>query len=475
MDGSMASSPRPFYISRDYAALWLGQSISFIGDMVFDTTLILWIAGGIGAGQSWAPAAVGALVFATSLPMLLVGPAAGVFVDRWPKRRTLLRMDAFRAGLILLLPPLTGLLAVPGLAPPSRLWQLGSIYVIVILATACQQFFGPARMVFIRDIVEAPDLSRAFALSQTTQNLAVVLGPAIAALLVSHVGVASALLLNAASFGASFVTILSVRVRERRKEDETEPASDFLGEFVEGVRFFLGHKVLRVLLIALTVAMLGGGALNALDVFFVTDNLHAPAAALGTLNAVYGAGAVAGAVVAAVFSRRLRLALVFSSSVASLGLAFILYARTTVLLPAAVILFLAGLPQAGLTVSLGPLAMHLSPREMLGRVAAIFGPMVSLAMMLSAGAAGLLVSTVLRGFHARVFGFAVGPVDSVFTAAGVLILAAGLYAMISLRGVRSGGEDAPARHDEPASGDHPGVEEVAPAAAYHEPAVFLEE
>src|SRR5215468_3624319 len=90
-------------INRNFGLLWLGQTISVIGDFVFDTTLVVWIATSLAKDQPWAPLAVSGVLLAASLPVLLVGPVAGVFVDRWNKRRTMLVMDAIRVVLVLAL------------------------------------------------------------------------------------------------------------------------------------------------------------------------------------------------------------------------------------------------------------------------------------------------------------------------------------------------------------------------------------
>jgi MFS family permease len=441
MDTTTLPAPSPpragFFISRRYATLWAGQSISTIGDFVFNTTLVLWIATRIGPGQSWAPAAVSGVLFATSLPTLLVGPLAGVFADRWNQRATMLAMDGIRAILIALPLPLTGLVPVPGvttLTPPVPV-VLGIIYVTVVLQTAAAQFFNPSRATVIRDIVAEPQRQRAAALSQTTQNLAIILGPLIAALLVTHVGVASALLLNSLTFVVSFAAIAGIRwVPQPRPASAAAP--HFLGEFGEGISFFAGNRVLRTGLVAMCIVMLGGGALNALDVFFLTGNLHVAAPQLGTLDAIYGGGAVLGAVLAAVFSRHLQPAHVFWGSLVLLGLLLIVYSRMTVFVAAAAVLFVAGFPQAGLSISLSPIILHVTPRDVLGRVTAIFGPAISLVSMVSAGIAGLLDSTLLRGLDLSFAGTHFGSVDSIFCVSGLLIAAGGLYAYMTLRTVR---------------------------------------
>src|ERR1700754_1974099 len=84
-------------ISRNFALLWAGRSISFIGDALFDFTLTLWIAFDLGRGPSWAPLAAGGVLIAASLGTLIIGPLAGVFVDRWDKRRTLLSVVVLQA------------------------------------------------------------------------------------------------------------------------------------------------------------------------------------------------------------------------------------------------------------------------------------------------------------------------------------------------------------------------------------------
>src|SRR5215472_1992976 len=76
--------------NRNWRLLWLGQSVSLTGDMVFYTTVLLWIATIIARGKTWAPAAASGALIATAVPVLVAGPLAGVWVDRWDRRRTML-------------------------------------------------------------------------------------------------------------------------------------------------------------------------------------------------------------------------------------------------------------------------------------------------------------------------------------------------------------------------------------------------
>jgi MFS family permease len=187
-----------FFISRNFALLWGGQAVSVIGDYVFQTVLILWITTVEARGQSWAPLAVSGVLLASSVPTFLIGPIAGVFADRWDKRFLMMMMDILRAVFILLLLLVTGVVPLPFLVRGqfSAIWQLGMLYGIVFLISVCDQFFNPANMAFISHIVEEPYRARASGLDQVTGNLAMVVGPALGALLFLSVGIAWALLVD---------------------------------------------------------------------------------------------------------------------------------------------------------------------------------------------------------------------------------------------------------------------------------------
>jgi|SRR5579859_500342 len=423
-----ASKKPGFLINRNFAFLWGGQSISNVGDFVFDTTLVLWIATIIARGQSWAPLAVSGVLLATSVPIFLVGPIAGVFVDRWDKRRTMLAMDATRSVLIALL-----LLVATGNFPAP--WQLGLIYAVVFLASACAQFFNPARFTFISDIVEESYRARASGLGQTTQSLAGIIGPPIAAPLLFVIGVQWALIVNSLSFVVSFLAILAVRVPPSASGDEAAKHGTFFQDFCAGIRFFASNRVLVTILITIILVALGAGAINALGVFFVTQNLHVPANLYGFMDAAFGIGAVVGAILASVFAARIGEARTFWIGLLAVGISILILARMTSFALGVVFLALVGLTIAPVNVVIGPLILHVTPRELIGRVMAVITPTNALASIVSVAIAGTLASTVLGGLHTTLLGLAFSPIDTIFTGTGVLVILGGLYAMLSLRGV----------------------------------------
>jgi MFS family permease len=454
--GAAPSANKPgLLIDRNFGLLWVGQSISVIGDFVFTFTLVVWIALGLAKGQPWAPLAVSGVLLAEAIPIALVGPLAGVFVDRWDKRRTMLAVDAVRAVIVAGLLLVSGIVPLPFL-PGGRLpllWQLGAIYATVFLVNALGRFFNPASAALLGDIVPEPMRTRTSGMLQTSVSLAILIGPGIAPVLYLAVGPQWALLANALSFAVSFVTVWAIAAPPAARSVAAGESSNVLRELGAGLRFFGRSRILMTLAVAIVIVLLGGGALNALDVFFATQNLHASATVYGLLGVAFGVGSIAGSVVASAFARRIRAARMLWLGFLGLGILILVYSRLTSAGPALALLFIVGIFNAAVNVGAGPLILHVTPREYVGRVTAVINPLGSLASLISIAAAGYLASTLLRGLHAQALGMTFGAVDTIFAAAGVLGVVCGLYCMLNLRGVRLAGEAGAATVVRPAEGD----------------------
>src|SRR5215469_5482767 len=186
-----SSAKSSFLINRNFALLFAGSAISSIGDFVFSTTLVLWIAVILAKGQSWAPLAVSGVLVATTVPSILVGPFAGVFVDRWDKRRTMLVTTVLQAIVVALLLPASGIVSLPFLpqgAIPAN-WTLALIYAVVFLVNVANQFSAPASTALVGDIVSEPDRPRAVGFLQGIFALSIIVGPPLAAPLLFAFGV----------------------------------------------------------------------------------------------------------------------------------------------------------------------------------------------------------------------------------------------------------------------------------------------
>ena len=191
-------------INRDYAKLWYGQAVSAVGDSVFATTLVLWVSQVLAGGRSWAPAAVSGILVAAAAAFALVGPVAGVFVDRWDRKSTMMRTEVIRGAMVA---GLLGLSFVPVHDLPVGLW-LAAVYLVVFVLHASGQFFSLARFATTGDVVQGEeDRARAAGLAEAATSAAGIIGPPIAAPLLFTVGLQWALAANAASYAVSYLAI----------------------------------------------------------------------------------------------------------------------------------------------------------------------------------------------------------------------------------------------------------------------------
>jgi MFS family permease len=426
-------------INRAYARLWCGGQISQLGDFVFDTTVLLWIATVVAKGQSWAPVAGSGVLIAAVVPVLVVSPFAGVYVDRWNPKRTMLVSDALRGLLV-------GTLVVLALLPGGSVSMVGRlvwIYTVVFLCSVVSRFFQPARLSIVADLVPAEAQAKASSLSGVSSSIAGLIGPALAAPLLFTAGVQWAMALNAASFAGSFLFVALVPYRRAAKAGEetgtTPERPGMRSELAAGIRVVWRSQVLRVLVVCALIANLGGGLLATLNVFFVENNLHTDTKFYGLLATCTAVGDLIGALVSATVAARLGVNRAFTYTLAMCGALLLLYARQTEFAVAATLFILMALPISILNVAITPILVEATPRELLGRVAGVIQPLTQATDLIGMALAGYLASTVLRGFHHRVLGVWMGTYDLIFTGAGLLFILGGVVAW---RGLRTPAQDA---------------------------------
>lgn len=422
-------------INRRFALIWAAGAISWIGDFVFDVTVMLWISTVLGKDQPWAPAAASGVLIAVLVPNVVVGPLAGVFVDRWDPRRTMLWADAVCAVLV------GGLVVLPllpsGTVPVGV--QLALVYAVVVLTTVASRFFTPARFTIIADLVQEDRQARAASLTQSTSALAAIIGPPLAAPLLFTVGVQWALVSNALSFVLSYLLIFRVRVPRAARSPAAEGAG-FWREFVTGLKAVVGSRVVLTVVIMGAISNIAMQTFNALGVFFVTDNLHTEARFFGLQDTMIGLGVVAGAALVGVVGERVGFARLIWVSMVVLGVFLGVYARMTSFLVALGVLLLLAIPLGVMNTAFSPLLMRSVPREVLGRVFATITPAVQVMGIAGVGVAGLLSSSWLRDLDARVLGVRFGTYDTIFLGGAVLVVLAGVWAALALRRATAAGQ-----------------------------------
>ena len=397
--------------NRNYRWMFFSQAVSFLGDDLLETTIILWLAVAAVSGQSWGPAAVAGALVARMAPVLMFGLLGGVYTDRWDCRRTMLVMDAARGVLIGGL----AILLLVGTGLPVAV-QLTGTYAVLTLCALAQVFYNPARYSVLATVVADADRERMGSITAGMIALASILGPGLAASMLVLASVQWALLFVAVGFVISFVAVAQVRMPDcapaTTTTDDLTPG--MWQELVTGLRFFASTQVLRVLLVVTSITVATVSTVNTLGVFFVTQNLHSPAQTYGLLGTAYGIGSLIGAVLSVVFAGRFRAVRVYVYSFAVAGLLLIGYSRMTTAAGAIVLLFLTGLPIAAVNSMMGPLLMRAAPSHFLGRVTSVLLITTRLAALVSVSVAAWLATTVLDGLDVHIAGVHFGTIDTIF-------------------------------------------------------------
>src|ERR671930_283949 len=265
-------------LGPSYRKLWTAAAISTVGDGVHLTALAL-----LAASLTRDPLAVSAVVFAGQFPLLLFSLPGGALVDRWDRRTVLWTVDAFRFAVVAAL----GIAVLAGWASIPLLFAAG-----LLLGTGRTLFDTASQAIVPAIVSRLPErLERANGRLQGAEIVGEgFVGPPIGSALFAWIP-ALPFLADAASFLGSAALLLAIRGRFRGGPREGA-RSTLRGEVVEGLRWLLGHRLLRALAVMLGVTNLMAGAWLAILVLFAREQLHVPAAGYGLLITSFAVGLV---------------------------------------------------------------------------------------------------------------------------------------------------------------------------------------
>jgi MFS family permease len=399
---------------RDFALLWAAGFVSVAGDFALIAALPLHAYALTGSAI-----AAGGVLASTLVPSILLGSVAGVFVDRWDRKRTMVAADLLRAALLL------PLLAVGSV---DLLWLL---YAVRAAVGTTGLFFNPAENALLPRLVGDEHLVAANALNSLNNNLGRLVGPAVGGVLYAWVGIAGVALADAATFLVSGLLVALIRADAR--PDPGDPVASgtgvfrrTFGEWRDGLRLVRRDPVLRTVFLALGLGMAADGTFGVGFAPLAIDVLEAGATGAGLLLSAQAVGGlVAGALVAAV-AKRVPPRLLFGGGLVGLGLADLGLANAGTLAPpgavalavAAGFLVLAGFPAVALDAAGTGLVQTRTDDAYRGRVFGAMGAAVSLA---------ILVGVVVAGPAVEAFG-----VVPVMSAGAAMWIVGGVFALVRL-------------------------------------------
>ncbi|MBN1177746.1 MAG: MFS transporter [Anaerolineae bacterium] len=389
---------------RNFALLWVGQLLSQIGDQCLLIAAIDLIT-----DFSASPLAILIPAISMALPQVLFGLLGGVVADRWNRKLVMVASDVLRGVIVL---------SVILVRTPDQLWIL---YLAAAGLALVGTFFYPARNATIPNLVPNGMLLTANGFIQGSYIIALIVGPAIAGIIVELWNMQAAIVVDSVTFMLSAVAIFLINFPARRtpKAVAASGQKSMWQDMKTGLIFIQHSEPLRRALYVTAVATLGIGSVVILAIPHLKTQLGAGGLEYGVAMSMLGIGSVLGGLVVTRLSRRLSTNVIIGGMLGMAGVAIVVFAfapNYAAVLGSVMVLGMCIVIARG---ALDTLTQALAPDDVRGRVQAA----VNLVM-----AAG----TALAEGLSAVLGHFLG-VQGVFVAAGVITAVAGFISIYALR------------------------------------------
>ncbi len=389
-------SPLAIFRNRNFRWMWTGQLVSTIGSALTALAASILVFRLTGSALS-----VGLMLMATAAPSVIVGLVAGVFVDRFDRKRILIAADLVRAVLVVL---------IPFLIPLNIAW----LYIIVMLSSAVGQFFDPAHESVLPEIASDEELAAANSFMAISSFGSTAIGFAASGLIASRLPIEWAFYLDGLSFVLSAACILFVRVPPLAVEGRASVAM-VVSNLRAGAKFLFDTSILRSLFVLSVPVFIGFGLWNSLLLPFALRALRATEFEYGLQEGLTSVGFVIGSLLMARLADRLREGQWIAISYVGMGLVGIGYSLSVSVPLAIALVMVSGFMNAPSSVARRLAIQRNTPRDMRGRVNSAFFVSRDGVFLLGMAAAGL---ADLYDVRALVLGSA------------LLLLGAGLLALV---------------------------------------------
>ncbi len=384
--------------SPSYFPLWLSQLVSSFGDTLHYIALVVLVLEITGQGT-----AVAALVAAEILPVLLLGPIAGVLIDRLDRRTILILVDLIRAGLVV-----------------SLIWPQGAWHAYLVAAglAAGNTFFNPTVQAIIPAITTPEQRLAANSVSWSTGRLVQIIAATVAGGLIGLVGTDAVFAINALTFVVSAALIVRLRVPAwgvRLPDSVTGGFAGYLQDARTGLAFARRDYLVSRLIVVQALASFATGATGALLVVLAERHLELPPAGFAWLVGTIGVGALLGPLIPNVLASDYRNARWLFVPYIVRGIGDVLIATLTPLPVALTILLVYGLSTSTGMVVFNTTVQGAIPDRVRGRVFTLLDVTWSAMRLLSLGLGAIIVDQI--------------EIQALFWAGGTLLVVAGLLGL----------------------------------------------
>ena len=351
----------------DVRRLFMAQLVSIFGDF-----LAIFAVFSLVTFQLHGTATqVSMILVAYMLPLAIVSPLAGVFVDKWNVKWTMIASDLTRGVLVL------ALLFVR---------DLNAIYLIFLSMSTVSSFFVPAQSVAVRSIAPAAGLLAVNGLMSQAVQGSQIISPAIAGLLVQWFGANACFLFDSVSFFFSAAMVMTLTIH--RAPAAGAAASSVLSSMRQGFSFIFTHAVISFVILAMTAGMFAVRCFGALLSVYVRDILRSNAALFGTLNSLIGVGMIVGTQFIHRVASHVSKQFLVLYGLGGMGIAVLFTALFGRVATTAAGMLALGFCAAFIMVPSQTLIQQETPHQLLGRVASSLMSLLAMSQVLAMFVAG---------------------------------------------------------------------------------------
>ena len=369
-------------LRRDFGLLWVGGLVSIAGDWVLRAALPYFVYERTGS-----TVATAGMIAAELAPGILLGSVAGVFVDRWHRKRVLVVGNLLQASAVALL-----------LLVPDGGW-LGFVYVAAVAQSAVAAFSQPAESALLPTLVGDADLVPANALNALNNRLGRLVGLPFGAAVLAALGLRGVVVVDCATFVAAAALVAAIAApRASRAEPTAEEAlsvwAAFWREWLDGLRLVRRERTIAVIFFVLGLMTFGGTMLDPLNAPWVRDVLGGGPQVYAWLLTTHAASGIVGTLLVGRFGARLspRVLMGWSSIVAG---AILVVKYNVPSIPVALVLTVpGGVTSVAAAVGVETLIQRSIRDEYRGRVFGALGATGALLSLLGAGTGGALAEVV---------------------------------------------------------------------------------
>ncbi|SNT30680.1 Predicted arabinose efflux permease, MFS family [Granulicella rosea] len=356
--------------------LWYAQIVSTFGDFL----ALFAVINVLTFKLHGTPQQITGVQIAYTAPIAVLGILAGVFIDRWSLKPTLVASDFLRALLVLLL------------LYANNVW---AFYAILAAISVVSSFFGPAQGVAIRSIIPMHGLRSANGLMQQVMFGMRIVGPALAAVIVANLGPKYCYWVDAASFIASGSLIASLALSRPAPAPGDAPKKPLgigsvLDDMRQGMSFIFHHAGLLFVILALAAGMFVLGCFGPLIAVYVRDALHASTKVYGAASAMIGLGMLGGVNVLNSVGKNLKNSVLVYAGLGGIAVGLCLLTAFATIPTTVLGNLIIGFSVSGIVIPSNTMIQQETPAALMGRVGSTV-----MSLIFSAQIAGLILSGLL--------------------------------------------------------------------------------